>query len=233
MNTSSLEQLFKAADLVIFHLKGNKDYQQIITTFGLTPKRVQEGSALLKNARQLHATQETHYDTARDMSLQIEKDREAALDVFKDHVAIAKSSFRKEPQALQTLKINKMAGTQWRLVQQAVDFYTKAPQYMERLQQYGATQEGFDQSKAAVEALLTLQALRLKKKGDAEDTTQQKKEAVKALREWYGEFRKLARIAFKKNPQVLETFGIVVLSAPRKRKATEEAPEIADVTNSK
>jgi hypothetical protein len=94
---------------------------------------------------------------------------------------------------------------------------------MDRLLQFGATQAAFDQSRAAIEALVTLRNRRMQKKGEAEDSTEQKTEAIKELKVWYSEFRKLARMAFKKNPQVLETFGMVVPSAKRKKK--EEAPQ--------
>ncbi len=228
MNTAAIEQLFKAMDLVIFHLTRKKEYQQIMTAYGLTPKRVQEGDGLLKNARQLHSVQDAHYDTASDMSLQMEEECAAALDVFKGHVAIAKSAFRKEPQVLKKLKINKLAKGKWALVQQAVNFYEKTPQYAAQLQQFGGSPEDFAQNKSAVEAVLTLQALRLDKKADAEGCTQQKNEAVKELRAWYGEFRKLARIAFKKNPQALESFGIVVLSGPKKRKPKAEVTPVGE-----
>ena len=218
MDTSSVNQLFLAVQSVIFHLSDKKEYQQTMSGYGLTQKRIQEGSALLQNARQLHTTQTDHYDVARRLSAQLVEDREVALDAFRGHVTIAKSAFRKEPLVLKELKISRVSSARWAWIQQAIDFYDKAPQYMAQLVQFGATQEAFEQNKAAVEALQVLKDRRMQKKGDAEDSTQQKKEAVKELRAWYGEFRKLARIAFKKNPQVLETFGMVVPSAPKKRK---------------
>ena len=222
MDTSSVNQLFSAVQSVIFQLSDKKEYQQTMSAYGLTQKRIQEGSALLQTARQLHTTQTGHYDVARRLSAQLVEDREVALDTFRGHVAIAKSAFRKEPLVLKELKINRVSSARWAWMQQALDFYEKAPAYMDTLVQFGATPEAFGQNKAAVEALLTLRDRRMQKKGEAEDSTQQKKEAVKALRAWYGEFRKLARIAFRKNPQVLETFGMVVPSAPRKRKETSE-----------
>ena len=222
MDTSSINQLFAAVQSVIFQLSDKKAYQQTMSGYGFNQKRIQEGSALLQNARQLHATQTDHYDVARRISAQLEEDREVALDAFRGHVTIAKSAFRKDPLALKELKITAVSNARWGWTQQAIDFYGKAPQYMETLQQYGATPEAFEQNKAAVEALQVLKDRRMQKKGEAEDSTQQKKEAVKALRAWYGEFRKLARIAFRKNPQVLETFGMVVPSAPKKRKETSE-----------
>jgi hypothetical protein len=223
MRISSIPQLFKAVELVIFHLTENKDLQESMSGYGLMPKRVQAGAALLKNARQMDDTQESHYDTARAMSEQIIKDREATLDVFKGHAGIAKLAFRKEPGMLKELKIVRIAKTNGAWEQQAIKFYNKASKYMDKLQQFGATPESFEQNKAGIKALIKLESRRLKKKGDAEDSTEQKNEAIKELREWYGEFRRLARMAFKKNPQVLETFGMVVLSAKRKKKA--EAPQ--------
>lgn len=233
METSSINQLFSAVQSVIFHLSDKKEYQQTMSAYGLTQKRIQEGSTLLQTARQLHTTQTDHYDIARRISSQLEADRKTALDAFKGHVTIARSAFRKDPLALKELKVNKLFHNRWAWTQQALDFYEKAPAYMSTLVQFGATQEAFEQNKAAVEALQVLKDRRMQKKGEAEDSTQQKKEAMKALREWYGEFRKLARIAFRKNPQVLETFGMVVPSAPKKRNATSESSSKALSPSSK
>ncbi|MEK6479067.1 hypothetical protein WJR50_16085 [Catalinimonas sp. 4WD22] len=59
---------------------------------------------------------------------------------------------------------------------------------------------------------------------NAENSTQEKNQVIKDLRAWYGEFRKLARIAFKDNPQVLESFGMVV-STQRKKKVESPVKE--------
>ncbi len=220
MNTSSITKLFKAVELALITLTAKKELQNKMNAYNFTPKRVQEGNTLLNNARLLHSTQEDHYDEARRISLQIKQDNHTALEVFRDHVAIAKSAFRKEPLLLQELHIQRLENGIIAMTEQAMDFYKKAPTYMIRLQPYGASVEAFEQNKAAIEALVTLRAQRQMKKGDAEHSTQEKNQAIKALRDWYGEFRKLARIAFQDTPQVLETFGIVVPSAPKKRKAT-------------
>jgi len=222
MKTTSIPQLFEAVQVAVYNLSENEELQKRMNGYGLTSKRVQEGNVLLENARQMYSTQEQHYDHARKLSLQIAQDSEAALEVFRDHVAIAKTAFRKEPHILQELKISKSAGRSWAWTQQAIDFYSKAPQYMDRLQQYGATPESFQQNKAAAEALLALKAQRLKKKGDAENSTQLRNKTIRELKAWYGEFRKLARIAFQDTPQVLETFGMVVPSTKKKRKEASQ-----------
>ncbi len=217
MKTSSIDQLFDAVNLVVYNLSEHPELQKTMNGVGFNSKRVQDGNALLQGAQQFQDSQESHYNESRRLSLQISKDSDAMLDTFKEHIAIARTTFRKAPHMLQELKINRLASSQWKLTRQAIDFYGIAPQYMEQLQQYGAIPEAFEQNKAAAEALLALKARRLKTKGDAENTTQMKNQSLKELRAWYGEFRKLARIAFKDTPQALETFGIVVSATKRKK----------------
>jgi len=220
MKTTSISDLFEAVSLAILNTTANDEVQKRMGSFGMSPRRMQEGKSLLENAQNVYSKQEQHYDEARRMSVQIEEDSRKALEAFNDHVAIAKAAFRKEPHMLQELKVRRVASAKWQKVQQATDFYSKAPLHMEKLVQYGASEESFQQNRAAVEALMALKAERLRKKGDAENSTQERNEVIKELRNWYGDFRKLARIAFKDNPQILESFGMVVTSYRKKRTET-------------
>ncbi len=227
MKITTIAQLFKAVQLATQNTSDNEELQKKLNVYGFTPKRIQEGKVLFEQARLVNNTQEQHYDTSRQLTFQIKQDSDAALEVFKEHVSIAKIAFRKEPLVIEELKIEKVSRKTWEWAQQAIDFYSKAPKYMERLQQYGVTQEALQQNKAAAEALLALDGQRLKKKGDAENSTQVKAAAIKALRVWYAEFSKLARVAFQETPQMLETYGIVILSSKRKRKDKDK--ETAEV----
>lgn len=226
MKTTSIHGLFEAVHLAIYITQEYEDMQKRMTVFGYTPKRMQEGNALLEYARMQFSTQESNYNSARYLSLQISKDCAAALETFREHVAIAKTAFRKTPYVIQELKVTKVAGNRWKWVQQAKDFYARAEVHMEKLEQFGATAALFQQNKEAVEALLVLKAERLKKKGDAENSTEERDKAIKALRAWYGDFRKIARIAFKDTPQELETYGIKVSSVKRKPKVSAASADL-------
>ncbi|MEK6480242.1 hypothetical protein WJR50_22055 [Catalinimonas sp. 4WD22] len=216
MKTTSIHGLFEAVHLAIYNTQAYEDMQKRLVIFGYTPKRMQEGNALLEYARMHYSTQESHYNTARYLTLQISKDCAAALEAFREHVAIAKTAFRKAPYIIQELKVTKVATSKWKWVLQAKDFYAKAELHMEKLEQFGVSAALFQQNKEAIGALLALKAERLKKKGDAENSTEERDRAIKALRAWYGDFRKIARIAFKDTPQALETYGIKVSSVKKK-----------------
>ena len=221
MKTKTIPSLIEAVQLAIRNTSENREIQQKMSGYGYTPKRMQEGKALLAKVQLMNDTQQQHYTHARTMSQQIRQESDTALEVFREHVAIAKTAFRKEPLVIQELKIKKISNRRWGWVQQAINFYHQADAYLPQLQQYGAAPEAFQQNQAAAQALLALKAQRLKKKGDAENSTQAKAQAIRELRAWYGEFRKIARIAFQETPQILETFGVVVLSPSRKRKKAE------------
>lgn len=223
MKITSMWQLFEAVTLAIYNTSTNQEVQKRMTAYGFTPKRIQEGRDLLEGAKMAQSKQEEYYDSARRISVQISDERVQVLEVFKLHVAIAKTAFMNEPHRIQELKIKKLAEGKWQRIQQAVTFYQKSSAHMEKLSAYGASAEEFAQTQASVESLLALKVERMKCKGSAEDSTQAKSEQMKALRDWYGEFRKLARIAFKNNPQQLEAFGIVVSNSKSKKTDTTAA----------
>ncbi len=232
MNTSSIKALIEAAGLVILHLSQNKDLQKIMSAVGFTPQSVRVGKKLLDEVNQTGSVRKQGADEARRLSHQINKEGKATLQTFRDHVAIARAAFRQEPLALQELKIATLASNKWDGVQQAREFYEQAPQHMTQLQKFGATPEAFQQNEAAVQALLALKAQRLDRKGKTESTTQRRNQKIKELREWYGDFRRLARVAFKNDLQLLETFGIVVPSTPRRRKRKPVAKAPTEAANS-
>ncbi len=222
MKITTTDQLIEAVKLVIRAISGDKTMQKKMSAYGFTPQSLQQGTKLLNGVELVSDTREQAQRNTRHLSHQIAQDQQTTRNTFRTHAAIARTAFREEPLLLQDLKVDKMVSGDWAWTKQALNFYKEAPTQMNRLQQFGATPESFQQNQAAVQALLDRKAQRLEGKGKAEDFTQERNRKIKELRDWYGEFRRLARIAFKENPQLLETFGIVVPSTPRKRKASAE-----------
>ena len=223
MKVRTVTQLLEAVNLAIVNTLANKALQQKLSPYGFTPKRMQEGKVLWKRVQQTEKTQRQHYTSSRQVAEQIKQDTEAARDLFREHVAVARTAYRKEPLVIQDLGVQRMVNTKLGWIAQAKKFYEQAPQYADRLRQYGAPAESLQQNHAAIDALVALRAQRFLNKGDAEDSTQEKAQSLRELRAWYGEFRKIARIAFQDNPQRLETYGIVVSTPRRKRSQSSEA----------
>lgn len=203
-------QILTGARLAIFNTEKNADRQKRMAVYGLTPKRLQEGKDLLKNAEQMKEVKTSYYDDRWAISQQLKADRQAALTLFKDHVIVARTAFRKDEVVLYNLKVQRISKktSEWPL--QALHFYTKLEDHVTSMEPFGITSDVIAQAKASMQALIELKEDRIDRKGLAQDSTQEKRKAFRALKDWVMEFRGIARLAFKDNPQILEVFGITV-----------------------
>lgn len=162
--------------------------------------------------RQLHTTKDEQYDERQRVSNQAKDSNRAARLLFKDHVKVAKVAFRQQPELLHSFRISNLSNRTWDWTEQALSFYHKVEPHAAQMALHNIQPNALQQNKAAIEEALTIKDQRLKKKADAENTTQARNESLKALRSWLTEFHATSRLAFKDNPQMLEAFGIKVKS---------------------
>ena len=209
MKNGSIDSLFATARVSIFNTKEDAGLQNRMKLYGISPERIQEGDNLLTNARQLHTHKDALYFEWLNLSGQVEKDRESTLATFIDHVHVARIAFRKRPEILHQLKINRINRRKlWEWTVQADRFYKLISAHAATMKKFGITAEELQQARAGIEALLALKDRRTKKKAEAESATQKRNVALDALHAWLVEFRAVARLALKDTPQMLEAFGM-------------------------
>ncbi len=213
MSKLSITELFELVRLAILCMEQDVDIQKRMASYGFPPKRIQEAKALRQQTMLLHDAKEDRYDEGWALSQQLSTDMEKVLAAFKEHVKVARTAFRTDPVLLHALKIKRIATRRWEWPVQALNFYTKLETRQASMTPFGISQEELQQTKASVEAILDQKAARIRKKGEAQGSTQQRNQAIKTLHAWLTEFHGIARIAFKDNPQTLESFGILVPSA--------------------
>src|SRR5690606_14041506 len=173
-------QVMEGARLAIFNTEKNEERQKRLAIYGLTPKRLQEGKALLNNAQLLQNTKVNYYNDHWAIAQQLNADRQAAHAMFKEHVGVARIAFRNDPVVLHHLHIQRIATKTWEWPRQALYFYTKLEEHAAQLEPFGITQEVIAQAKAAVQALIALKEDRMDRKGMAQHSTQEKRKAFKA-----------------------------------------------------
>ena len=205
-------QVLEGAQLAINNTEKSEERQKRMGAYGFTAKRIEEGKVLLANALLLQDVQVSHYEDRWVIAHQLNADRQAAHAMFKEHVGVTRTAFRNEPVILHSLKIQRIAKGKWEWPQQALYFYTKLEEHIAQMEPFGINQEVIVQASTSIQALIAMKEDRFHKKGLAEDSTQEKRKAFKALKEWVLEFRSVARIAFKSNPQMLGSYGISVSS---------------------
>lgn len=205
--------LFEIARMSVYNTLGDKKLQQPLGLYGFSQERILEGQTLLENSRHLHGQKDNQYHAWWNLSDHLKTDREKALQTFLDHVQVAKVAFRKQPGILHELQISRINRRKtWEWTVQAHRFYTILEEHTKVMKQFGIPQEELQQAKAAIEALLIAKDQRTKKRAEAESATQARNDAIEELRAWLIEFRAVARLAFKDDPQMLEAFGMKVPS---------------------
>lgn len=212
MNLTKNNDLIEATSLAISTIRTNPEVQQRLANYGLSAARQQTGRNLLRDLEQKTLTQTRIQNERWALSQQINASLLATRDQFKEHAHLAQVAFRQDPPLLNLLGIARIASRRWDCVRQAVFFYERLQERKLSLENLGVSRKELQQAHTTAVQLLDLKEKRVQKKGLAEQSTQDKKEAQRALRAWLVEFRAIARLAFRHQPQMLEMFGMKVTS---------------------
>ncbi|WKN33857.1 hypothetical protein PZB74_11030 [Porifericola rhodea] len=212
MRLNKDSNILEAADLVLSGMSREESLRQQLAAYGISEEKRQVLSSLYEEARTRLSAQQKCYDEQWSLSQQLKAQMEATQSRFKEHARVVRAAYRNEVDTLHLLKINRFERDGWPCINQAAYFYSRVQEQDINLQPYGVSRKELEQSRSAVKTLLGMKKDRSWQKAKAEHCTQEKNAAMKALREWLVEFRTIARLACKHNPQMLEMFGIRVLT---------------------
>ena len=206
------QKVLDAAHLAIDATEQETLIRQKMEQYGFGPVRMKEGKTLLTQATTAQQKKDRCYDTQLELAQQINAQLEAVQAQFKEHLRVARTAYRNEPTVQQILRIERIAPAGWSCVRQASYFYHKLQERKLSLATFGVSAKEIQQATTDTTQLLVMRQGRIRQKGLAENCTQKKNEAFRKLKKWVSEFRAVARIAFKDNPQMLEAFGMLVRS---------------------
>jgi hypothetical protein len=212
MSNHSLSGKLSAAQTAIYNALEHAEIQKKLSAYGFTPKRLQEGNTLLNTALLLQDEKSDRYGEKQELSAQLRAQEKAVRELFGKHVATVRLAFRDEPATLSRFNISMISTKKEAWQMQASNFYRLAAQSSNVLSRYQLTAEELAQNQAGVEALIAARNRRLQKKGEAEEATRHRDQSLRELQAWMREFRTIARLALRDNPQLLEALGISVKS---------------------
>lgn len=212
MKVNNTNDLLDASRLSINNTLNHPEIQQRMAQHGFSPKRVKEGKQLLEQFIRQCSQQEQHYQDRWVLAHQLENELQVTRQHFVEHVKVARFAFRKDAAILHKLDVQQLIRTKWGWIRQAQAFYSKVASHAAQLVPHGVNPEELAQVQASLEAITGMREDLIRKKGEAENATQSKTQASKALKTWLSDFRATARLSFKDTPQKLEAFGMRVRS---------------------
>ena len=217
MKLNTINPLIEAATLAVEVPTKQPALLAKLQAHGLDPATQKQGQQLLQQFTRQQANYEQLQDDQWSVAQQIKEGIVAVQSQFRSHVRVAKVALRDDKALLHALRLDRTTTRRWEGVKQADHFYGQLRQRKISLKAYDISDKEIQQSHTSVIQLLQLKQDRTALKGQVEQETQDKKKTQRALQAWVTEFRLIARVAFRHQPQWLEAFGIAVATPGVKR----------------
>jgi hypothetical protein len=183
-----------------------------MAVFNYGPEKMGEGRVLVTRAAELNDRQKKEYGDQYNATSATRLDKADCHKVYLDHVELARVVFRNNKGAWQALQLTghrKKSLSGW--LAQVNAFYTNAlgtPEYLNGLSVLNITAEALENGLAKAQKVEASFQKQLKETGEAQQATKDRDAAFDAMEDWMGDFKVVARIALKDQPQFLEILGL-------------------------
>ena len=184
-----------------------------LNTYGFTQERLQEGRTLYEAALASNSTKQQQYGNQYDSTAKLNEQLDTLADTYTKHLKIARIAITQPGQAQALSLLGPRKRPFAARLAQIKQFYTNAlsnPDILAALAKYNITKKILEDTQTDIAAVETTSATREQLKGAAQAATQTRNEHLKQLETWMKEFRTIAKIALKDEPQLLESLGILV-----------------------
>lgn len=212
MRNSSFAVQIEEAETLIANASSHPEIKQKLNVLGYNLKNLQTGKALLANVVLLQETKKECYLSRQEISEAIKTDMQNIKATFKNHFKLAEVAFGNDASSIKRLALKKARAKRkvaW--INQTKDFYTELLKQPEPILRFVEKAE-LEQAMASLEGLAEARRQRVQRKGEAENATQKRNEAMKELQRWVKSFKSIVRVALQDDEQLLEILGMAVAS---------------------
>jgi hypothetical protein len=213
---ASLDSFFNRASVAINNALAIPKIQAYLKEYGYPPEKIQQGKTLYETALESQQQQRKKYGEQISATQAFNELWTTAKESYMRYLKIARIAFKNETGIITELALNgirKQTFSGW--LSQANQFFENAlnnPQVLVELKEYGITKAKLKAAQADTKAVEAASLLQEKKKGNAQNATQIRDQAIEELNDWLKDFMAIARIALEPEPQLLESLGIRVNS---------------------
>nr|WP_319398086.1 hypothetical protein [uncultured Carboxylicivirga sp.] len=203
-----------SAKVMILNAQTHEKIKLYMADMGYDDESLKQGESLLNVAMEKAQSSELE-------RLEKSESHKLWLDALTDTTILykqlrkkAKAVFRKDPFAMSQLDLMGDMPNAYLKVLSVIRTFTSGllakEEWMLKIQRLKVTKEEVELLHAKVEGMATLRASYYKEKGESENATQVRDQALADLEDWKHDFKAVARIAMEDEPQLLEVLGIMV-----------------------
>ncbi|MCT4637857.1 MAG: hypothetical protein N4A72_09125 [Bacteroidales bacterium] len=192
----------------------NPEILNVLARFGVTEARIDEGITLYNDTQKSIDDQKREHQEKQEAYDEFFAKKGECLEEFKLFNTFGRLAVKgnkdmhirigfNQPKELSTFGWMKQAEERYKASLTEPDFITK-------MNRYNITTEDIEEYKTNIENLILLRAKYDREKGQAENSTNIKRDKVEELEDYIQELKTIAKFALKDSPQLLEELGIVV-----------------------
>lgn len=211
-NTIS-EQLQWAYRLV-YNAETHPSIQQKLAELGFKPENILSGKTLLEDAESKEQVQRSSYEKKLAATDAFHQQLQEVKGEFREHQTLAKLAYSDQRPMRKSLGLDRpQASRQGEWIIQVIDFYTELLKDPKPMAKYGVNKAKLEQALASAKSARKLLVEQQQAKGDAQQATQHKQQALQNLKRWCRDFQTIAEVALRDDPQLMEVLGKTVPSS--------------------
>ena len=202
--------------IALHNASANPEIAPALAQVGYDEAKLQEGKALFATAQDAFDANTEHNLNATLAYNSFDQKRKALEVIYRSHRKRAKICFEDNPYQLLRLDVHKPYTTAYLpWIDSLKQFYTEAntnPEVVAALQGLKVSEQELLNTQALLIRVEALRQTYIDKKGQAQNATQTKNQALNTLQRWMRTFYKVAAIGLEDAPQLMESLSKVVKS---------------------
>src|SRR5690606_17993483 len=189
---------------------------QILAEYGYGPEKLKQGWALLADVEAASDIRETERNESSAAYHAFQTLWDQLMGIYAAHRRKAKVAFSKDPVLAERIKVHgAISRTYMRWLATVKPFYRISladPKIQEGLARVRVSMEELNAANAMIPELEAARTFYIKEKGESQNATKIKDEAMGRIDDWMKEFYAIAKIALEESPQLMESLGRLVRS---------------------
>lgn len=219
--------LLTRCEVAIYNTKNNSEIQTLVSPYGYTPQKMNEGESLYLAAQAAFNDLLPAKAAKEKTSSDFKAAEDAAFKACLTMSRLAHAVFIDDPSKLETLGLNSPMSTRiGEFIATGTALFTNAalPAIATPLAAAGYTTANCTADLARITAMNNAHLAKEEAKALAEIATKTKNEAIAEAERWKNLYLKFARLALADRPELLECIGIKHTPRKKRKSSPEEPP---------
>lgn len=212
----TIEEFMLEAHVILENSVKDSEILNAVSEYGYTAQKLAAGKKIYDKTLELVGSTSHDHGVKKGATKSVTQIRKKAHDVYMKTLQIARIAFKNDVIAQNVLELKgRREANLAKWLSQANTFYeafAKYEEFISKMSEFGYSLEKLNTEHLLIKEVAAAFSTQKYETGDAQDSTIERDKQLNVLGEWIGDFKKIARIALAKRPQLLEKLGIIIKS---------------------